>query len=381
MHYTTRKFCCICGSQKMIQKITIENFPLYMGVTSEEESSDKFFNQTWVECVECGCLQLLNLLPLNEIYQHNHSTEVVGQIWKEHHDLFAEFISLNSPRKILEIGGAHGYLATSLVTKLPGVEYTIVEPDSNLIDPRIKIIKGYIEENSQELKNKDCIIHSHVLEHIYDPVSFINTISESVNFGANMFISFPNMSGLIESGSLNSLNFEHTYLLNPLHAEIIFQQSGFSIISKKEYLSHSFFYHLSKEKVKSNSKVHYPNIKWQSLEFEKLVNSLRDFVTKLNEIILNYPDPVYLFGAHVFSQSFMALGLNPDRINGILDNSTGKQNKRLYGTSLMVLEPSVISQINQPMVILNASHYQSEIKSQLMSINPDVRIIEISGDY
>jgi hypothetical protein len=185
------------------------------------------------------------------------------------------------------------------------------------------------------------------------------------------------MSGLIESGGLNSLNFEHTYLLNPIHAELIFQRSGFSIISKKSFLSHSFFYHLLKDKDEAIPQTQYPNIKWQSEEFEKMVNSLRDFVTNSNEITLNYQNPLYLFGSHVFSQSLLALGLVSDKILGILDNSVEKQNKRLYGTPLQVLDPSVISQVSRPMVILNASHYQSEIKNQLISLNPDVKIIEI----
>ena len=148
-----------------------------MGVTNKDYASDQFFDQTWAECNNCGCLQLLKLLPLSLIYQYNHHTEVVGQVWKNHHDSFANFIARNKPRKILEIGAAHGYLAKELSRELPNSEYTIVEPDSNMVSPNINIIKGYIEDHYSELKEKDCVIHSHVLEHVYKPVDFINQIS------------------------------------------------------------------------------------------------------------------------------------------------------------------------------------------------------------
>jgi 2-polyprenyl-3-methyl-5-hydroxy-6-metoxy-1,4-benzoquinol methylase len=347
-----------------------------MGVTLEDGTKDTFFDQVWVECSECGCIQLLNLLPLSEIYKSNHHTEVVGGTWKEHHDAFSDYISSSAPKNILEIGAAHGYLATTLVNKFEDIKYTIVEPDSNLVDPRIRIIKGFIEDYLTELNNSDCIIHSHVLEHVYNPVAFINEISNNIKLGTSMFISFPNMDGLIKSGGLNSLNFEHSYLLDPVHAELIFKKSGFSIESRKEYLSHSYFYHLIKETDSLNIKPDYPNIHWLSQEFLQMVLSLKKFVQYAMKVVETNPSPVFIFGAHVFSQSLFSFGLNSQKIEGILDNAKEKQGKRLYGTPLLVMNPSVISELNEPIVVLHASHYQNEIKKQLFELNSSVRIIE-----
>jgi 2-polyprenyl-3-methyl-5-hydroxy-6-metoxy-1,4-benzoquinol methylase len=363
---------------KLVEKLSFENFPIYMGTTDNEISNDLFYEQKWVECSKCGCLQLLNLLPLEIIYQANHHTEVVGKTWLDHHDAFSVFVSKSSPKKILEIGAAHGYLATKIIEDFPNIEYTIVEPDSNLVDSRIKIVKGFIEDHFIELKNKDCIIHSHVLEHVYNPVEFINSISKNVNVGTNMFISFPNMNGLIKSGGLNSLNFEHTYLLDPKHAELFLVNSGFLILNKERYMEHSYFYQVVKENDINPFPLEYPNIESEAQEFQEMVSALKKFIVKSNQIIKTQPGPIYLFGAHIFSQSLIFLGIEIDRIYGILDNSFEKQNKRLYGTELKVYDPSVISTDTKPVVILNASHYQNEIRQQLLSLNPNVLIIENS---
>jgi 2-polyprenyl-3-methyl-5-hydroxy-6-metoxy-1,4-benzoquinol methylase len=372
----TRKDCCICGSHELQESLNFEKFPIYMGVTNVESAKDQCFDQTWVGCNICGCIQLLNLLPLSLIYQDNHHTEVVGQVWKNHHDSFASFIALNKPRKILEIGAAHGYLAKELISRLPDSEYTIVEPDSNLVSPDIKIIKGYIENHYFELKEKDCVVHSHVLEHVYRPVEFITQISNHISIGTDMYVSFPNMEGLIESGGLNSLNFEHTYLLDPDHAETIFINAGFEVLEKKKYLVHSYFYHLKKRSETQTIYLKFNNIETQSVKFLRMVESIVEFVAKSNELIDAHSGPVYLFGAHIFSQSLFFFGLNSKRIVGVLDNAAEKQNKRLYGTPYQVSSPSVISELNNVMVILNASHYQSEIRNQLISINRNTRIVE-----
>jgi 2-polyprenyl-3-methyl-5-hydroxy-6-metoxy-1,4-benzoquinol methylase len=371
-----RKNCCICAESKLVDKLIFEEFPIYMGVTKNDKSTDILSSQTWVECTNCGCLQLLNLLPLSLIYQSNHHTEVIGQIWREHHDAFAYFISRLKPSRALEIGAAHGYLAKKLTSESATLEYTIVEPDSNLVSSRIKIIKGFIEEHLSELKEKDCIIHSHVLEHVYKPVEFINQISDHIAVGTDMVLSFPNMDGLIKSGGLNSLNFEHTYLLEPEQAELIFEHAGFQILAKEQYLEHSYFYHLKKRTNVTKKLMLFPNISVRSREFLSMVKTISGFISTTNKLLESHKGPVYLFGAHVFSQSLIFMGLSINKISGVLDNSREKQNNRLYGTSLKVFDPLVISESKNVMVILNASHYQSEIRNQLISINNNAIIIE-----
>lgn len=372
----TRTECCICGSQELQQRLKFEKFPIYMGVTDTEPFMDKFFDQTWIECNVCGCLQLLNLLPVSLVYQNSHHSEVVGQVWKNHHDSFASFIDLNKPRKVIEIGAAHGYLAIELIKKMPSTEYTIVEPDSSLMSSDIKVIKGYIENHYIELKEKECVVHSHVLEHVYKPVEFIKKISEHISTGTEMYVSFPNMEGLIESGGLNSLNFEHTYFLDPDHAEVIFINAGFEVLKKEKYLFHSYFYHLKKLSEKQQKPLEFNDIKSQSAKFLLMVESLVEFVNKSNKLIYAHSGPIFLFGAHVFSQSLIFFGLNSEKIVGVLDNASGKQNKRLYGTPYKVFDPSVILDLENVMVILNASHYQSEIRNQLEYLNRHVIIVE-----
>lgn len=374
----TREECCICSGRDLQHRLNFEKFPIYMGVTKNDTSKDQFFDQIWVECNTCGCIQLLKLLPLSHIYQYNHHTEVIGQVWREHHDSFATFIALNNPQKILEIGAAHGYLAKELTKRLPNAEYTIVEPDSNMVNQNIKVIKGYIEDHYIELKEKDCVVHSHVLEHVYHPVEFINQISDHISLGTDMYISIPNMEGLIESGGLNSLNFEHTYLLDPSQAEIIFVNAGFEVLDKRKYVMHSYFYHLKKKSNRCNKYEEFSNIGTQSIKFIRMVESIVEFVAKTNKLIDTHSGPIFLFGAHVFAQSLIFFGLKSEKIVGILDNAKEKQNKRLYGTLLEVFNPSVISGLDNVMVVLNASHYQTEIRNQLIFINRNVKIVENS---
>ena len=110
--------------------------------------------------------------------------------------------------------------------------------------------------------------------------------------------------------------------------------------------------------------------------FNRLWDGLQEFVDSVLLEIEASSTPTYIFGAHIFSQALLSLGLNKIVIQGILDNSAAKQGKRLYGSKALTYAPDAIKDLPEVNVVLRVSHYQNEIKKQLQSINPRVRIIE-----
>ena len=91
-------------------------------------------------------------------------------------------------------------------------------------------------------------------------------------------------------------------------------------------------------------------------------------IKKLNRLILNKKlrNPIFLFGAHVFSQYLLNFGLNEKKIKFVLDNDKQKQNKRLYGTKLKVRSPKILSKYEKPIVILKVGVYKNEIKKDIL---------------
>ena len=51
----------------------------------------------------------------------------------------------------------------------------------------------------------------------------------------------------------------------------------------------------------------------------------------------------------------------------MLDNSEEKQEKRLYGTKLIVKSPKILIEEKDPVVILKAANYNEEIKENILS--------------
>ncbi len=376
METIKRSECCICGSKDFESALEISQFPVLMGTTKQDESLDLFHDLKWALCSKCGCIQLLDLIPLEVLYSEQHSAGAIGEIWQTHHQEFADFILKEQPKSVCEIGSAHGRLSQIILDSRPDLEYTIIEPSPVNIDRRVNTVIGIAEDNLHIIAQNEIVVHSHVLEHVYYANKFLFSLSNSMSLGSSMFISFPNIQELIETGGSNALNFEHTYYLDPSQLQCLLRNHGFTVEKEHNYLRHSYFLHVKKDSNENVTEFPLENIREKSLSFVKMWQTLTEFVTHANLAIKAEPIPTFIFGAHVFSQALISMGLNIERIEGVLDNSEGKVGQRLYGTSLTVSNPRVIQGLDEVRVVLKASHYQEEIKKQLMTLNPNVQIFE-----
>jgi spore coat protein CotF len=184
----------------------------------------------------------------------------------------------------------------------------------------------------------------------------------------NLIFSYPNLKSWLSKKFTNSLNFEHTLFLTDNHLNTLLLNIGFDIIEKKNYLEHSHFYHVKKSSNNLLSNKTYENLTIENtILLQDFVNYHINEVSKLNELIdKNIDGKYFLFGAHIFSQYLKVFGLRTEKIISIIDNSKEKSGKRLYGTNLFVSTPQILSEYENPVVILRAGPYNEEIKRQIL---------------
>ena len=109
--------------------------------------------------------------------------------------------------------------------------------------------------------------------------------------------------------------------------------------------------------------------------YKNMITFYKQKTLKMNKIFLNKnKNNHFLFGAHVFSQFLLNMGLKENKFKYVLDNSKNKHNKRLYGSNLYVQNPEIIKKIKKPIVLANVGQYQFEIERQLRRINKNVKI-------
>ncbi len=376
MEYIIRDKSLLTGKKNLETLHVFKDFPVFMGCTDQAESKDLKADMSFAICPETGMIQLDKLLPLELVYLAQHN-DGVGKIWQEHYQAFASFLNRFFPKKVLEIGGSHDEIFKSAFKTNKSLDWTVVEPHP-LFEGygNIRVIPQWFDENFTSEEVYDTVVHSHVLEHTYDPPTFLSHIGKYLEPGKKHIFTFPNLIEFLKKKYTNGLNFEHTCLLAEPFVDYLLAKNGFRVLEKEYFHDHSIFY--ATERVTQPTAENTPPYcytEYRSL-FMDFINYHETLVQSLNEKIKSHSGEIYLFGAHIFSQYLIAFGLDISRIRIVLDNSDLKNKQRLYGTHLLVEKPEQIRNEINPAVIVKIANYRDEVVEQLMKINPRVTIFE-----
>jgi len=376
-----RERCVACHADQFEEIVTFDRFPVYMGVsTNADKKNDLYADMLWASCTNCGLVQLINLIDLEILYHKGHNP-AIGKTWERHHRVLAEFIRRHSGQNILEIGGGNLKLANNVLEDNSELlSYDVCDKNEYAhrnSDDRIRFHKAFFSDSLSKDIKCDTVVHSHLLEHIYDPMSFLVEINQVLLLNQKMVFAVPDVGMLIEKKYTNSMNFEHTFYIDELIVANMLSTTGFIVDEIQRFNGDIMFIAASKAR-----NVHeVPSLTGEPGRYAYSVINVKDFVNfhqnvinALNDVIKNRD--AYVFGAHIFTQFLLSFGLNTEKIISVLDNDPGKIGHRLYGTDLHVTSPKELKDQNEPVVILRAAQYNDEIRKDIEeNINEKVRFV------
>jgi hypothetical protein len=355
---------------------SFKNFPVFMGCTDQPAGEDITHDMNICISRGTGMLQLNPVLPLDVVYQKEHDSGTTGAGWRDHHRSLATFIAKYNPSSVFEIGGAHGILNAEYCENHGYVMWRILESNPNPVpECRAELQKGFFNADTEIDSDVDMLVHSHCLEHFYQPTEFFDR-AEKLKSGTMMCFSVPNLQAHLERCYTSVLNFEHTYFCTEDIIEYWLANSGFELVDKYYYRDdHSIFYAARKVDNIAHTPVTNMYNRNKGL-FENYINYHKKLVADINAKTAQTDQPVFLFGAHVFNQFLLNFGLDSGKIVCLLDNNSRKHNKRLYGTALTVKSPAILNDYTKPLVILRSGVFNEEIKQGIYAFNPEVDFLE-----
>jgi len=379
--YNNNNLNVLTKDETMEDIFILKKFPVSMSCVDLNfyENDYKYMDMIFQVCKKTGIIQIKEYPSFEDMYIVPHNMSF-GKIWDDLFKIMSEKVNnlKISNANILEIGGGSLLLASKILENKDIIRYDVFEKNSSKFytnDKRINLIKDFFTKDSKIDFLPDIIIHSHVLEHVCYPNEFINYISNILCENKYHCFIVPNLHETFKKKYTNSINFEHNVLIEESYIDVILNNNFFDIIEKEYYLDHSIIYITKKVSPKKllTFQNFYDKNKTLVFEFKEYYEKI---ILKLNEQINNFDGEIFLFGGHIFSQYLINFGLDIKKIRYILDNSKEKEDKKLYGTKLVIKNPLFLKNINNVAVIVKVASYQKEIEEQLLHINDKVKIFK-----
>jgi 2-polyprenyl-3-methyl-5-hydroxy-6-metoxy-1,4-benzoquinol methylase len=254
---------------------------------------------TVVKCKKCSHIQLSPIPSTNDYVEfYNKITQGTNQNYfgttkeyqkKNADDTVRRIDLLNKivikKGNILEIGSSHGFFLESAQNNgfsVTGIEISSAKRKLAKKITSATILNINLEKEIPKLKKFDCIVMFHVLEHIIDPVNFLNNIKKLLKKNGKLIIEVPNSDDFQLSFNKNYKKwywqFAHVHYFNSKTIKKTLQRSNFKKIKiqgiQRYSIENLFYWHINKKPQLTNPVYNLEN------ELEWLDKYYKNFLEK-----------------------------------------------------------------------------------------------------
>ena len=362
--FLQRKFCIVCNHSDFTIINSFLQFPIM--AVSNDSVVEQFFDFILLSCDNCNCLQSKNMIDPSILYSDVYMNSYFSPTWIDHHEVFSKFI-LNNTNNVsfLEIGANRGDLY-NLLSKGNSITYTNLDmfqhPD---LSPEVRFIRGNCA--SFDFTGFTTVIASHVFEHLYTPLTFIENLRKAEV--SEVFISIPNFDILLNEKSLIMIHSQHIFYCGYEYISYMFSLFNYRCDTFFSYNGNfkSYMFKFVLDNTISSKPVPSTNIKLYKDIYVSKIKHIQDFQA---------PPNCYITPSGIYGQFIYYFLRNKDNIIGFLDNNLQRHGKKLYGTDKTVFNPQNID-YNNSIILLCDCPYKEELKKQLQSYKKECNIIEI----
>ncbi len=301
----------------------IDHLPIFqnrMYETPEEAIGCPHGNIRLVQDTETGLIFNVDFNPELMVYDENYQNEqALSQNFRKHLERVKDIIGrVMGHDRLVEIGCGKGYFLESLSDSGFGV----IGFDPAYEGNNPKVYKKYFESNDGICANG--IILRHVLEHIKDPLSFLEKVRDA-NYGSGMvYIEVPCFDWICRHFAWFDIFYEHVNYFRLKDLQNIFG----SIIESGWTFGGQYLYVVAD----------LASLRVPKCQNNDLINLPIDFFVNIEKIRSDGKSAVWGGASKgvIFSLLMQRIGMPVDVV---IDINPAKQGKYLPGTGLKVMSP------------------------------------------
>lgn len=267
--------------------------------------------------------------------------------------------------RVVEVGCGNGDFLRKLVHagNNTGVGY-----DSAYRGPAEEQDLWFVKSDYEPHELADAIISRHVLEHVQDPVTFIETMADGLYDNGRMFIETPDVTPILANGVSWDFFYEHCSMFSPLALDRACETAGLEVSSIERVFSGQYLMGVA-GKFASTHMNNFVNVAALSVDFSFKAHA-RD--VKIWAALLEWCQrrPIALLGAGAKGATFAGL-FDPDTtyLDCIVDTNPAKQGKYLPGTGHQIIGLDAIKERGIRTLILMNPNYRPAMSEAVRDLD------------
>src|SRR3990167_2294304 len=371
--------CPICRSINHFVFLSLKQVPVHCNLIWEEQNDALNAVKGDIDLTLCReCYHVFNSAfnPLLMEYSGNYENSLhFSERFREYTYWLAEQLierySL-SDKKITEIGCGQGDFL-KLVCDRGGNTGIGFDPsyrqelNTTGNHHAVRIIKEFYSDLLSE-SQVDFIICRQVIEHIYDPLSFLKMINRTLDNQVNtkLFFEVPSLLWTLRDLSIWDIIYEHYSYFNSYSLSQLFSRCGFSVHAIYETYEKQF---LCIEASKSTHQIEKYKLDCNSIE--DMENYAGDFTEKYQTKISETKDiladskrakkKIVLWGAGSKGVTFLNILNIKNQVRHVVDINPRKHGKYIAGTGQKIVNPEFLIDYKPDFIIVMNPIYLNEI--------------------
>ena len=371
--------CPLCQGSSLSLIYEVRNIPVFQNKVyndAELAKNARTANVSLVLCQNCSFVFNsdfdMSLMNYDARYQNEQAHSPCFQDYLD--GIIGIFTAKNFHKnKVIEIGCGKGYFLEKLGRY--GFEVTGFDPAYEGDNPHI--IKDYFTGKYSHL-NAELIILRHTLEHVQNPLNFLNDIASAADYKGMIFIEVPSLEWIIQKKAFWDIFYEHCNYFTFRSLGSIFQKAEQGLLFNGQYMYlladlRKLRTHIKPamtDQIRSDQ-IRSDQISYQFLLFKEHLKDYQKFVDTHRGMLV--------WGGGAKGAIFVNL-TDPDQeyISYVVDINPKKQNQYIAKTAHKIVDPEFLNDIKEGDILIMNENYYDEVKKDIGNLNFDIHTLGVS---
>lgn len=377
--------CLACGNKNLTSVLDLGNQPLANSYRKDKTEPLPEFPLEIKKCDSCSHVQLSVSVDPDLMFKDYLYVSGTSKTMMDHFDWFAnyakEYHRLLSKRtgnlNVLDIGCNDGSQLDKF--KAIGCNTFGIDPAENLYPTSSKnheVLCGYFDsETNTKFGTQDIIIAQNVFAHNYDPLKFMENVSQIMDQDSLFFVQ-TSQANMILNNEFDTIYHEHISFYNIKSMESLCRRAGLNLIDVTKCPLHgkSYIFVISKSVHRTNNVKNLIEMEaidglYSDITYEKYAKNCKDILKNFQEMLNEYRDRGFTiigYGAAAKGNTF--LNAAKAKMDFIIDDNPLKHGYYTPGTDIEIVPLDILTNYKESDKILFvplAWNFFKEIKSKI----------------